>query len=227
MIKEMTIDVSKSNGLIALLNSKQLLSCAETTQAKAVFEDGFPFENQVAIASSVHFHIHVANIDNLPHNLFKTNGGSVVNKADGYIKYAFDGGINFIFSHIPVAQKEKAERLEDEVYLDHIGIDIRSDDKESYITFQSIPLVCAVNNYLFTRQGDGKDVVKCCHMQVNEKYWVYPNGRLNYEFAFGPLVIHEGGFGVDLRPANPFVKTDGVAEACCGAEKPKSAIFIN
>jgi hypothetical protein len=64
-------------------------------------------------------------------------------------------------------------------------------------------------------------------MQVNEKYWVYPNEKLNYEFAFGPLVIHEGGFGVDLRPANPFNKVADTTIECCGAPKVKSAIFIN
>lgn len=223
----MNINTKNAADLIGLLNDRQLLSCAETELALAVFKDDFPFSKQAAIASSIHYHIHVANIDQLPHELFITNGGVVVNKADGYVKYAFNGGVNFIFSHIPVAQKEKAEYLNNEVYLDHIGIDIRSDDKDSYVTFQSIPLVSAVNGYLFTRQGDGKEVVKCCHMQVNEKYWVYPNAKLNYEFAFGPLVIHEGGFGVDLRPANPFNKVADTVQSCCGAEKSKSAIFIN
>ena len=63
-------------------------------------------------------------------------------------------------------------------------------------------------------------------MQVNEKYWVYPNEKLNYEFAFGPLIIHEGGFGIDLRPANPFNKITEETNACCGTKKLPS-IFIN
>ena len=165
----MNINTKAAADLIGLLNNQQLLSCTETELALAVFKDDFPFNKQAAIASSIHYHIHVANVDGLPHELFAAHGGTIVNKADGYIKYTFDGGINFIYSHIPVAQKEKAEHLNNEVYLDHIGIDIRSDDRDSYITFQSIPLVSAINGYLFTRQGDGTDVVKCCHMQVNEK----------------------------------------------------------
>lgn len=223
----MNIDPNKATRLIGLLSNNGLLSCAETEEAKSIFKEDFAFTKQVAIANSIHFHIHVDNVAVLPHDLIVAEGGKIVNKAEGYIKYAFDDGINFIFSHIPVAQKEKTERRAGEVYLDHIGIDIRSDDKESYITFQAIPQVSAVNDFLFTRQGDGKEVVKCCHMQVNEKYWVYPNVRLNYEFAFGPLVIHNGGFGVDLRPANPFNKAADPALECCGAPKVKSAIFIS
>lgn len=52
--------------------------------------------------------------------------------------------------------------------------------------------------------ADSVQAVKCCHMQMKEKYWVYAGTHINYEFAFGPLVIHEQGFGIDLRPANPF-----------------------
>jgi len=223
----MIIDSTQAETLIALLNINGLLSCAEMEQAEAIFKAGFEFEKQVCIANSVHFHIHVNDVNQLPHELLTAAGGKIVNKANGYIKYAFDKGVNFIFSHIPVAQKEKTERSCCEIYLDHIGIDIRSDDKDSYINFQEIPLLSAMNGFYFKRQGDGTEVVKCCHMQVNEKYWVYPNGKLNYEFAFGPLVIHEGGFGVDLRPANPFNKLDGEATECCSSLKVKSAIFIN
>lgn len=222
----MNIDDKKLRHLIEFLNTQQLLSVQEKGYALAVLEKDFPFANQAAIANSVHYHIHVADVGELPHSSLIANNGEVVNKADGYIKYAF-GGINFIFSHIPVAQKEGSCRKEDDRYLDHIGIDIRSDDKSSYIVFQRIPLVSAQNDYLFTRQGDGKEVVKCCHMQVNEKYWVYPNEKLNYEFAFGPLVIHAGGFGVDLRPANPFNKASGETQSCCSEPRQKPAIFIN
>ena len=222
----MKINTAKLRDLVSFLKTQGLLSTEELKYANAVSEDDFAFAKQVRIADSVHYHIHVADVSNLPHELLNVHNRTVVNEAEGYIKYAFDGGINFIFSHIPVAQKEKTTHNNDGAYLDHIGIDIRSDDKPAYIIFQQIPVVSAEHDFLFTRQGDGKEVVKCCHMQVNEKYWVYPNEQLNYEFAFGPLVIHEGGFGVDLRPANPFNKVTEEATACCGA-KATPAIFIN
>ena len=143
------------------------------------------------------------------------------------LKYSFEGGINLLFSHIPVAKKEKITLSETCAYLDHIGIDIRSEDKNAYVIFHQIPVVSAQNNYFFVRQGDGKQPVACCHMQVKEKYWVYPNEHINYEFAYGPLVTYSTGFGIDLRPANPFRITQQADEtACCVPVTAKPAIFI-
>ena len=213
--------------LFSLLEEQQLLDKEELQAVHDVAAENFPFAEQVVAEAFVHFHIHVNNIEELPHELLQSHTGKIVNKAEGYIKYEFDDGINFIFSHIPVAQKEKAIRAGDHAYLDHIGIDIRSDEKPAYIVFQQIPSVSAQYDYLFSRQGDGKEAVKCCHMQVKEKYWVYPNNKLNYEFAFGPLVIQEGGaFGVDLRPANPYNKIEETI-SCCSDSKPKASIFIH
>ena len=130
-----------------------MLSNEELTYAGAVTQNDFPFAEQVEIADSVHYHIHVASVTTLTHELLNAQNGTCVNKADGYIKYAFDGGVNFIFSHIPVAQKEKTNHKIDEAYLDHIGIDIRSDDKPAYITFHQIPLVSAQHDYLFTSRA--------------------------------------------------------------------------
>ncbi len=212
--------------LTSLLVDHKLLSKDELADVIQVASENFSFKKQLAAATSVHFHIHVKDVGELPCDLLYINGAKVANKAEGYIKYAFDGGINFIFSHIPIAHKEKDSSTRHS-YLDHIGIDIRSDEKATYIVFQQIPLLSAQYDYLFTRQGDGKESVKCCHMQVKEKYWVYPNDRLNYEFAFGPLIINEGGtFGVDLRPANLFNKIEETT-SCCSDSKTKSSIFIH
>lgn len=213
--------------LTSLLMDHKLLSKDELLDVLQVAAENFSFEKQLAAATSVHFHVHVKDIDELPHDLLRMNGGKVENEAEGYIKYAFDGGINFIFSHIPIAHKERSTREQHYAYLDHVGIDIRSDEKAAYLVFQQIPLLSAQHDYLFTRQGDGKESVKCCHMQVKEKYWVYPNERLNYEFAFGPLVINAGGaFGVDLRPANPYNIIEETT-TCCSEAKTKSSVFIH
>jgi hypothetical protein len=225
----MKIDSNRLQLLVKMIAEEKLMSAEEVERALCLAKHDFPFRAQVQLADSLHYHIHVEDVAVLPHEKLIAAGGKVVNEAEGYIKYAFDGGVNFIFSHIPVAQKERQVSSRLSCWLDHMGIDIRSDDKPAYITFQQIPLICSQEDYLFTRQGDGKNAVKCCHMQVKEKYWVYPDGATNYEFAFGPLVIHEGGFGIDLRPANPFI----IAEentSCCGSTKEikqKPAIFIN
>lgn len=224
----MKVNSSNVAILANILQKEKLLNEEELTLITNMAQNDFSFDAQLAIADSVHYHIHVPDIENLLHELFINNNGIVENKKEGYIKYGFPGGFKIIFSHIPVAQKEQAAKCFEQSYLDHIGIDIRSESKEAYIVFQKIPLIAAQHDYFFKRQGDGVEAVKCCHMQVKEKYWVYAGKHINYEFAFGPLVIHEQGFGVDLRPANPFNKP--VVEestACCGEQQPtKAKIFV-
>lgn len=225
----MKVDTPEFAILSDILKTGILLNEEELKTITGIARADFSFAPQLAIADSLHFHIHVPDIAKLPHELFIKNRGLIENKREGYIKYGFAGGIKFIFSHIPVAQKEQTAKCFKQSYLDHTGIDIRSDHKEAYIIFQQIPLIAAQHDYFFKRQGDGVEAVKCCHMQVKEKYWVYAGKHINYEFAFGPLVIHEHGFGIDLRPANPF---NGSAEraACCGEpqkEKLKAKIFAD
>jgi len=214
-------------GYLQMLIEKNLITENESGLAYQLVENDFPFAKQLDLADSIHYHIHVPDVDKLPHVFFEELGAIVENRNEGYIKYRFPGRINFIFSHIPVAQKESGKRASESCYLDHIGIDIRSEEKPAYVVFQQIPTIAATNDYVFKRQGDGIEAVKCCHMQVKEKYWVYAGKDVNYEFAFGPLVIHQDGFGVDLRPANPFNKPAETENApCCGQAQTTAKIFI-
>lgn len=225
----MKINLEQLQPLLHLLDKHELISKEEIKLAGQLAAPDFVFASQMKVADSIHYHIHVQDVSELPDGDFKSYRGEIVNSNIGYIKYAFPGNINLIFSHIDVAQREQ-ETHHAPSYLDHIGIDIRSDQKPEYIIFQQIPLISSQNDFYFTRQGDGVNVVKCCHMQVKEKYWVYAGLNVNYEFALGPLVIHEKGFGVDLRPANPFNKAVPVAGACCSQPAPqqseKRKIFV-
>ena len=213
--------------LAPLLNLLQpVLSATELQLIAKVQSDDFVFAAQLRIADSVHFHIHVPDVESLPHHSFINLHAVVENRKEGYIKYGLPGDIKIIFSHIPVAQVEYLTKDAQDAYLDHVGIDIRCDSKEAYIIFQQIPQIAAQQDLLFKRQGDGVEVVKCCHMQVKEKYWVYAGEHVNYEFAFGPLVIHDNGFGIDLRPANPFNKPVEMVNQSCCEEQPKLKIFV-
>jgi hypothetical protein len=225
----MKVNSKNFERLVEIIQQENMLKEDELSIIAGLIKPDFAFASQLSIADSIHYHIHVPNIDKLPHSLFEDNDGKVENKMEGYIKYGFPGGFKVIFSHIPVAQKEQSAKCFEQSYLDHIGIDIRSENKEAYIVFQQIPLIAAQQDYFFKRQGDGVEAVKCCHMQVKEKYWVYAAKHINYEFAFGSLVIHEQGFGVDLRPANPFNKPlIEESQACCGETKPaKAKIFVD
>src|SRR5438874_477582 len=89
-------------------------------------QDQFVFKEQLSLAESIHLHIKVIATDDLPNIDIVKRGGEPQNAKEGYIKYAFPHGYNFIFSSIPVSQEEK---LGISSYcfphLDHIGIDIR------------------------------------------------------------------------------------------------------
>lgn len=222
----MKINPENFNNWVTWLMQHQCLSPAEAIQVRAIIQPDFPFASQLAIADTLHLHIHTAHVDQLPHQALLDQKAVIEYKTDGYIKYAFPEGINLIFSQGKTAQDAPLGNAEP-YYLDHIGIDIRADTKEAYLIFQEIPLQAARQDYSFTRQGGSSEGVQCCYAQVKEKYWVYPDQTLNYELAFGPLKKH-GSFGVDVRPANPFRVTTGEKVSdCCSVTQPTGKIFMS
>ncbi|HVM89278.1 MAG TPA: hypothetical protein VMT76_13900 [Puia sp.] len=226
----MKVNKERFFSLVSKFSAQNLLTSDEVMRINKIIKSDFAFREQMEIADSVHFHIHVADISRLPQQIIEKEKGRIVTRAEGYIKYSFEGGVNFIFSHIKAAESKNENDKDGKSYLDHIGIDIRTDNKAAYIIFQQIPVISSQHDYLFIRQGDGRNIVKCCNMQVKEKYWVYPDEKLNYEFAFGPLTPNPDGFGPDLRPANPHVTPEGNSSCCSSSQVvsgKKAAIFIN
>ncbi|GGF25515.1 peptidylprolyl isomerase [Echinicola rosea] len=176
----------------------------------------FAFQEQLYLAESIHLHIKVEAVDSLPHELIATHGGQARNAAVGYIKYCFPEGLNIIFSSIPVSEEEKSGQQRGSFpYLDHIGIDIRKEDMESKKVFGKIPCIASFFSWPVVKQsGEGKKV-SCCHVQVDEKYWVYPTEEVFYEFALGKLHVSEKMFGCDLRPAHPSLNLPKEQSCCC------------
>ena len=187
-------------------------------------DDCFVFSKQLAVADSIHLHIKVADVDELPHTYSRRKGGEPQNAKEGYIKYAFADGYNFIFSSIPVSQEEKAGLASFKFpYLDHIGIDIRNESDEAYAIYNEIPSLAGLKEWTVVKQGGGGKKVYCCHVQVNEKYWVYPPDSIYWEFAFGNLIVSETVFGCDLRPADPALGLpEQNTQGCCGTEENNS-----
>jgi hypothetical protein len=185
-------------------------------QLENLTAENFLYKEQLDLAESIHLHIKVPDTAKLPHEDLMQHGGKPQNEKKGYIKYAFDSGVHLIFSSIPVSQEEKAGlTLYNYPHLDHIGIDIRKDDADSYDVFNRIPSLSDENYLPYKRQnGDGQKV-QCCHVSVNEKYWVYPKGRAHFEFAFGPLTVSDAFFGCDLRPADPALMIPEEQPSCC------------
>ena len=215
----MRIAPDTTRSLLEQLDDYYIIPESTLTHVENLTKENFLFREQLDLAESIHLHIKVADTAKLPHKMLIEKGGIAQNEKEGYIKYAFASGVHLIFSSIPVSQEERAGlTLFNFPHLDHIGIDIRKNDPQSYEVFNKIPTL-AERHYLPVKRqgGDGQNVL-CCHVSVNEKYWVYPKGRPHFEFAFGPLVVSESLFGCDLRPADPSLQMSEQTVSCCSSD---------
>lgn len=214
----MNIALESTTALLDQFDAYDIIPESTITQLEKLTAVNFLFKEQLDLAESIHLHIKVPDTAKLPHSDLMQHGGKPQNEKEGYVKYAFDSGVHLIFSSIPVSQEERAGlTLYNYPHLDHIGIDIRRDDVDSYEVFNRIPSLSNENYLPYKRQGGNGQNVFCCHVSVNEKYWVYPKGRAHFEFAFGPLTVSDTGFGCDLRPADPALMIPEEVSCCGGA----------
>ena len=217
----MSIDTSELDRKLAFFQDQMLLSTAEANQLQALFADQFGFYNALQRADSLHVHIKVDNVDQLPQQAIVTQGGVIENTKPGYVKYAFADGVHFIFSSINVSQEDLMDLPRPgKPFVDHFGIDLRRETPESEAMFASIPAQARALGWETTAQGGADKPVFCCHVQVKAKHWVYPTRETNLppiEFAYGPLTISGEKSGCDLRPANPaLLNTHKSQTASCG-----------
>lgn len=209
----MKLDAEKFDHAMNAFKDLGLLTQQETQQVAGLLHDDFPYSSIIDKADSVHLHVKVDDVAELPSEKIQALGVEPVNAADGYVKYPFPGGINLIFSSIPIAEDDNIEGLETPAkpFMDHAGIDLRDESKEVHDEFQSIPSVAETADWRRRSQGsafDGKPVY-CCHTEVSGKHWVYPpedyapRWTRPIEFQYGELRIHGDAMGCDLRPIDP------------------------
>ena len=187
-----------------------LLSPAETEEVLSLFDPEFPYADAVTAAESIHVHVKVDDVDALPHDEIRAQGVTATSCTEGYVKYPFPGGINMIFSSIPISEDDMltGEAPQPPAVLDHKGIDLRADTPQTRAVFDAVPQTASARGWRHVGQGGGGNPVYCCHTEVEEKHWVYPNvdaarQRRPIEFAFGELVVHDSKMGCDLRPIDP------------------------
>jgi len=232
MEANMQLHPQNINELTGYFDELGLLPSNARQHLEELRSSSFAFSKQMSAAESIHLHIKVPSTEALPHEQILAIGGEPQNEKEGYIKYAFKEGIHFIFSSIPVSQEERAGLSSFQYpHLDHIGIDIRDESEEAYNIFQHIPFVAAAHKWSVRKQGGEGQKVYCCHVTVNEKYWVYPQGGVYWEFAFGQLLISTDKFGCDLRPADPALGLSEESVACCGSShnepEEKHSVTVN
>jgi hypothetical protein len=198
-----------------------LINDCELATVLGIFEPSFPFGEALAAADTIHVHIKVDDVARSPHEQLRVRGGTVENGKDGYIKYAFPGGINVILSSIHVSQDDLVETpcaRRPRPFVDHIGIDLRRESSDVEQRFEAVPRLASGLGWSHVPQGAPGRPVFCCHVEVGRKHWAYPPDAqgapgIPLEFAFGSLKINPVASGCDLRPAKPGSVASGQA---CG-----------
>lgn len=177
----------------------------------------FPFADVVAQADSLHIHVKVDDTEQLPFENLENVGYRIDHRKHGFIKFVHATGIHLICSSIPVSEEELRENASDRrvrPFVDHLGIDLRTATENAEGVFAEVPRLAKQEGWCLVEQGGDGRAVRCCHVQVARKHWVFPSGdapkpHLPLEFAYGPLRINaDGASGCDLRPMSP-VETYG------------------
>jgi diadenosine tetraphosphatase ApaH/serine/threonine PP2A family protein phosphatase len=199
----------------------RLLHRGESAQVQSLFDPAFPFFSAFRLANSVHAHIKVDDVSALPHAAIMRLDTKPENAREGYVKYSFAGGINLIFSSIPIAEDDLLPgQAPPKPFLDHMGIDLRREIGIVRAAFDDVPLIASRAGWLEEPQGGAGRAVSCCHAHVAAKHWVYPpdddeRWRRPIEMAFGPLRITAEMSGCDLRPIDPRHPGAPHARAAC------------
>lgn len=207
---------------LAHAQSLGLLEHDAADDVLASFDTASPFRAALDLADCMHVHIKVDDTASLPRAALLAAGAVVDHEKDGYIKFACPSGMNLIFSSISVAQddlREDPARRRPRPFLDHVGIDLRSEQANVRAVFDAIPAIADRLGYPRSSQGGAGKAVFCCHVSVAEKHWVYPTRGTQrlapLEIAFGPLIVDTGSSGCDLRPSDPSL--GAAAPSCCAA----------
>jgi diadenosine tetraphosphatase ApaH/serine/threonine PP2A family protein phosphatase len=200
-----------------------LVSDAETEEALSLLDPAFPFFAAMRMADSVHLHVKVDNTDDLPVSKILALGAEAENERPGYVKFRFSGGINLIFSSIPIAEEDQlSDPRPPKPFVDHFGIDLRRETGIVRALFEDTLSMARRAGWPVKSQGGAGRPVFCCHSTVAEKYWVYPPPKgfrwtHPLEFAYGPLSISLEMNGCDLRPIDPRHPAAAEVAACAPA----------
>jgi alkylhydroperoxidase/carboxymuconolactone decarboxylase family protein len=217
-----SLDITAFSRTLELFRDLGLLTPAEIDEVLGLFEPDFPFADAVTNAESIHLHVKVDDVDALPHDEIRSHGVAPTSCTDGYVKYPFPGGINMIFSSIPISEDDMLDEPVATPVLDHKGVDLRSERPAVRVLFDGVPARTEELGWRHVPQGGDAQPVYCCHTEVSGKHWVYPvaheAGQTSpIEFAFGPLELHDSKMGCDLRPIDPAHPRASEAQAALAA----------
>ena len=196
----------------------ELMNDSEREQVRSLLAGDFAFAEAVDAAASIHLHVQVDDTAALPHPSIQGMGGLAPRRGVGSVKYLFPHGINMIFSSVPVAADDLIAGAPTSArpFLDHVGIDIQSEDDVHQVLFDALPERADRLGWRWVSQPGP---VRCCHTEVAAKHWLYPPvGSAGWarplEVGFGALIISAPTMGGDLRPMDPGRPHDGSGSGC-------------
>ncbi|MEU7751353.1 hypothetical protein AB0B57_03215 [Micromonospora sp. NPDC049101] len=206
----MAFDPARVEQELEYLVGRQLLARREPDQVLSLIDDAYVYAEAVAAADSLHIHVKVDDLADLPHAELGVHGELERWKAPGYVKYRLPGSINVIFSSFPISQDDliRGAVTLPRPFVDHLGVDLRHEDAGTRKRFDGIPTLGTRDGWRTVRQGGPGRPVYGAHTQVAEKHWAFgPDGASDWrrpvEFAFGQLIINEDYLGCDHRPIDP------------------------
>jgi hypothetical protein len=195
----------------------------ERSQVLELLDPDFRFAEIMSTASSVHVHVKVDDIESLPIDDLRTADLEGERTTPGYLRLAYKGGVNLIFSSYTLAQDDLIDGAVTQAkpFVDHLGVDLRDESDATRQAFEGVVGVAERSGWRTSHQGPP---VYCCYSEIGEKNWVYPPEgalaeRRPIEFAFGALKVHDAHVGCDLRPIDPaHPLADQADAAACGAD---------
>jgi hypothetical protein len=208
---------------LGFFGNLNLISERESEQVLFLLDETFEFAEIIRSAESVHVHVEVSDINNIPDEKIKSSGIASVDRYQepDIIKYSYDSGINVIFSAFPISQDDLVPGGgRPKPFVDHLGIDLRDETEAMRALFDGIPSRAAAVGWRHVHQAAP---LYCCYTACSEKHWVYPPARMPreyrpIEFAFGSLQKFDSNMGCDYRPmdpANPLAGTLPTRSAGC------------
>lgn len=222
--------LSDAQAATGLLLDLSLIDACEQKRCLDLFDLQGPFAEAMGVSESLHIHIKVDDTKELGGQAnvvdrLMAAGCTLDYSKEGFEKYCFPGGVNLIFSSIVVSQDELAETCETRrkrPFVDHFGIDMRSETDTVKAVFDAVPRGASKLGWEEVPQGEEGHGVHCCHVEVSEKHWVFPASdapapQIPLEFAFGRLKVNDESGGCDIRPMSPSRREAmGKAAPTCG-----------
>jgi len=186
-----------------------LVSRNEPAQVLRLLDKDFEFSETMAFAESVHVHVEVDSVKDIPDTEIQRNGVASVCRYQqpDMVKYSYPGGINLIFSAFTISQDDLLGNgaTLPKPFVDHLGVDLRDESEATRTIFDAIPKRAAEVGWRHVHQASP---LYCCYTACGEKHWVFPpsggpGGYRPIEFAFGSLRQFEVNMGCDYRPIDP------------------------